>query len=71
MRRMTLMWIVLTGALLTPTAGFAQIACSREGLQRAVALYIAAQSQGDTSGLPLATAWVTWRTWRPPISTKA
>jgi hypothetical protein len=55
MRRMPLMWIVLTGALLTPTAGFAQISCSREGLQRAVALYIAAQTTGDTSGLPLAT----------------
>src|SRR5262245_38873875 len=54
MKRLTLMWIVLTGALLAPTAGFAQISCSREGLQRAVDLYIAAQTKGDTSGLPLA-----------------
>ncbi len=54
MKRMTLMWIVLTGALLVPTAGFAQISCSREGLQRAVDLYIAAQTKGDTSGMPLA-----------------
>ena len=54
MKRITLMWIVLTGALLAPTAGFAQISCTREGLQRAVALYIAAQSTGDTSGMPLA-----------------
>src|SRR6202162_4559323 len=54
MKRITLMWIVLTGALLAPTAGFAQISCSREGLQRAVDLYIAAQTKGDTSGLPLA-----------------
>jgi hypothetical protein len=54
MKRITLMWIVLTGALLVPTAGFAQISCSREGLQRAVDLYIAAQNKGDTSGLPLA-----------------
>jgi hypothetical protein len=46
---------VLTGVLLAPTAGFAQISCSREGLQRAVDLYIAAQTKGDTSGLPLAT----------------
>jgi hypothetical protein len=46
---------VLTGALLVPTAGFAQISCSREGLQRAVDLYITAQTKGDTSGLPLAT----------------
>jgi hypothetical protein len=48
------MWIVITGALLAPTAGFAQISCSREGLQRAVDLYIDAQTRGDTSGLPLA-----------------
>ena len=54
MKRITLMWIVLTGALLAPTAGFAQISCSREGLQRAVDLYIAAQTKGDTSGMPLA-----------------
>jgi hypothetical protein len=54
MKRMTLMWLVLAGALLAPTAGFAQISCSREGLQRAVDLYITAQSRGDTSGLPLA-----------------
>jgi hypothetical protein len=54
MKRMTLMWIVLTSALLAPTAGFAQISCSREGLQRAVDLYIAAQTKGDTSGMPLA-----------------
>jgi len=54
MKRITLMWIVLTGALLAPTAGFAQISCSREGLQRAVDLYIAAQTKGDTAGLPLA-----------------
>jgi hypothetical protein len=44
---------VLAGALLAPSAGYAQISCSREGLQRAVDLYIAAQTKGDTSGLPL------------------
>jgi hypothetical protein len=55
MKRITLMWIVLIGALLAPTAGFAQqISCSREGLQHAVDLYIDAQTKGDTSGLPLA-----------------
>jgi hypothetical protein len=54
MKRITLMGIVLTMALLVPTAGFAQISCSREGLQRAVDLYIAAQTKGDTSGMPLA-----------------
>jgi hypothetical protein len=54
MKRITFMSIVLAGALLAPTAGFAQVSCSREGLQRAVDLYIAAQTKGDTTGLPLA-----------------
>ena len=54
MKIISLIWIVLTSALIAPTAGFAQISCSREGLQRAVDLYIAAQTKGDTSGLPLA-----------------
>ena len=55
MTRMALVWIVLTGALLAPTTGFAQVSCTREGLQRSVDLYIAAQTTGDTSGMPLAT----------------
>src|SRR5215207_4511674 len=54
MKRLALLLIVITGALLAPTAGFAQVSCSREGLQRAVDLYIAAQTKGDTAGLPLA-----------------
>ena len=54
MKRIALTCLVLGGALLAPTMGFAQVACSREGLQRAVDLYIAAQTKGDTSGLPLA-----------------
>ncbi len=55
MTRIAFMWIVLMGALLVPTTSFAQVSCSREGLQRAVDLYIAAQTRGDTSGMPLAT----------------
>lgn len=54
MTRIALIGIVLTGALLSPTSSFAQISCSREGLQRAIDLYIAAHTKGDTSGLPLA-----------------
>jgi hypothetical protein len=42
-------------ALLAPAAGYAQISCTREGLTAAVDLYIAAQTKGDTSGLPLAS----------------
>src|SRR5262245_4959389 len=53
--RRTLACIVLAGALLAPAIGSAQISCARGGLQRAVDLYIAAQTKGDTSGLPLAT----------------
>ncbi|HVS24187.1 MAG TPA: hypothetical protein VMU03_10725 [Gammaproteobacteria bacterium] len=47
-------WLALSGALLVPAIGSAQISCVRGGLQRAVDLYIAAQIKGDTSGLPLA-----------------
>ena len=43
------------GRVLAPAVGFAQpISCVRGGLQRAVNLYIEAQTKGDTSGLPLA-----------------
>jgi hypothetical protein len=54
MTRVAFICIVLTGGLLVPVTGEAQISCSRDGLQRAVDLYIAAQTSGDTSGLPLA-----------------
>ena len=54
MKSIRLLCIVLTGALLASATGFAQISCSREGLQRAVDLYIDAQTKGDTSGMPLA-----------------
>src|SRR5262249_16795960 len=54
MKRITLMWIVFTATVLVSTPGFAQIPCSREGLQRAVDLYIPAQTKGDTSDMPLA-----------------
>ena len=55
MKPISLVCIVLTGALLAPATGFAQVSCSRDGLQRAVDLYIAAQTKGDISGMPLAT----------------
>ncbi len=55
MKRFTLSWLVLSGATLVPAAAFAQpISCVRGGLQRAVDLYIEAQTKGDPSGLPLA-----------------
>jgi hypothetical protein len=55
MTRVALIGMMFVGALLVPVASDAQISCTREGLQRAAALYIAAQTKGDTSGLPLAT----------------
>jgi hypothetical protein len=54
MKRIIFSWIVLSGALLVPAVGFAQISCVRGGLQRAVDLYIDAQTKGDPSSLPLA-----------------
>jgi hypothetical protein len=55
MKRIALIWMVLAGALLVPATGSAQVSCTREGLQRAVDGYIAAQTTGDTSAMPLAT----------------
>jgi hypothetical protein len=47
--------VVLGGALLMPAAGFAaDVSCTREGLKAAADLYVAAQTKGDVSGLPLA-----------------
>jgi hypothetical protein len=54
MHRSILKWIVLSGALLAPATGFAQVACTRNGLQAATDLYIDAQGKGDPSGMPLA-----------------
>src|SRR5262245_6023647 len=54
MKRIHLIGIIFAATLLVPTAGFAQIPCPREGLQRAVDLYVEAQTKGDTSGMPLA-----------------
>lgn len=47
-------WIALPAALLAPATGFAQIGCTRSGLQAATDLYITAQTKGDPSGMPLA-----------------
>ncbi|HWF10040.1 MAG TPA: hypothetical protein VG297_16340 [Bryobacteraceae bacterium] len=46
--------LALAGALLATGAGYAQVACTREGLKAAADLYVAAQTKGDLSGLPLA-----------------
>jgi hypothetical protein len=54
MNRIALQWIVISGALWAPAAGLAQVACTRDGLQAATDLYLAAQAKGDPSGMPLA-----------------
>jgi hypothetical protein len=54
MRRILCKWIALSAVLLAPAASFAQVACTRDGLQVATNLYIEAQSKGDPSGMPLA-----------------
>jgi hypothetical protein len=54
MTRITPLWIAVAAVLLVPGTSQAQVSCTREGLQRAADLYVAAQTAGDTSGLPLA-----------------
>jgi hypothetical protein len=54
MSRILCKWTVISVMLLAPAASFAQVACTRDGLQAATNLYIEAQSKGDPSGLPLA-----------------
>ena len=55
MRHFALASVVLSGVMLVPATGAAQqISCVRGGLQRAVNLYIEAQTKGDTAALPLA-----------------
>lgn len=54
MKRFILRWTAFASALLAPGLIYSQVSCTREGLQAAADLYIAAQAKGDTGGLPLA-----------------
>jgi len=54
MSRIVCQWIVLSVGLLGPVTSFAQLGCTRDGLQAASNLYMAAQSKGDPSSMPLA-----------------
>lgn len=54
MNRLSYKWIALAGALVAPAFSYADISCTRDGLKAATDLYIAAQTSGDTTGLPLA-----------------
>jgi hypothetical protein len=60
-KRLSSVYLALSAAVLASAAAFAQpgasnqqVSCVRGGLQRAVNLYIDAQTKGDASGLPLA-----------------
>ena len=55
MKHRTLAGLCLAlGAVGVPALSQAEVSCTRGGLQQAVDLYIAAQTKGDISGLPLA-----------------
>ncbi len=59
------LYLALGSALLTPALSQAEVSCARGGLQQAVDLYIAAQTRGDLSGLPLAKGVGYWENMAP------
>ncbi len=66
MKRLTLVGLCLAlGAFLTPALSHAEVSCTRGGLQEAVNLYLAAQTKGDLSGLPLAMGIGYWENAAP------
>jgi hypothetical protein len=67
MKRITLVGLQLAACAvwLIPTLSHAEISCGRTGLQQAVDLYIAAQTKGDLSGLPLAKGVGYWENMAP------
>ena len=63
--RLFLSCLAVTGALLAPAFAQAEIACTRAGLKEATQLYVAAQTKGDASGLPLARNVGYWENIAP------
>ena len=57
--------LALAGALFAAKTAQAEVSCTRGGLQQAVDLYIAAQTKGDLSGLPLAAGVGYWENIAP------
>jgi hypothetical protein len=55
-----LLLIALAVAVIAPASGLAQKqrSCSRDGLKRMTDLYVAAQTKGDISGLPMAQGYL-------------
>jgi hypothetical protein len=58
-------FVALCSALLAPVLAHADISCTRAGLQQAADLYLAAQTKGDLSGLPLASNVGYWENIAP------
>jgi hypothetical protein len=66
MKRFTLVSLGLAlSACLAPALSHAEVSCTRAGLREAVNLYVAAQTKGDFSGLPLAKAAGYWENIAP------
>ncbi len=66
MKRITLTGLCLAlSAFVYPAISHAEVSCTRGGLQQAVDLYVAAQSKGDLSGLPLAKGVGYWENIAP------
>jgi len=57
--------IALGSTVMVPALSHADVSCTRPGLQQAVDLYIAAQSKGDPSALPLAKGVGYWENAAP------
>ena len=53
------------GPLFMPALGYAEVSCTRGGLQEAVNLYVAAQTKGDLTDLPLAKGVGYWENVAP------
>ena len=60
MKRATLVCLYVALGIALPALGHAEVSCTRAGLQQAVDLYVAAQTKGDISGLPLAKGVGYW-----------
>src|SRR5262245_47545845 len=66
MKRITLMSLVLAlSAVLTPSLSHAEVSCTRGGLLEAVNLYVAAQTKGDLTGLPIPKGVGYWENAAP------
>jgi hypothetical protein len=65
MNRITPVYLALALGALAPALSHAEVSCTRGGLQQAVDLYIAAQTKGDLSGLPLAKGVGYWENVAP------